>query len=106
LVEIRHASRFSDAARQAEKYRVGRVSASLLATYEAERHPVGAQLLATDEKYLAPVSPYQDRIRSTVVEALPWDDVDAVLVRPDGYVCWTVPGEDVDRPLRAWFGTA
>jgi hypothetical protein len=223
LMDIPYASRFSNAARQADKYRVGRVFLAgdaahvhlpiggqglntgvqdafnlgwklaavldgqvpdgLLDTYEIERHPVGARvlanvraqsavqspdpghsalrdilttllalpdanrvtagmisgldvdyggpgrvgvrlpdfrigagwaselfhaghgvLLATDEAYLAPALPY--RIVSTVVDALPWGDVEAVLVRPDGYVCWTAPGEDVTGPLRAWFGAA
>jgi 2-polyprenyl-6-methoxyphenol hydroxylase-like FAD-dependent oxidoreductase len=213
LREVRHASRFSDAMRQAEQYRVhppiggqglnlgvqdafnlgwklaavvnGLMSETLLDTYHAERHPVGTRvldnihaqsalrgpgperkalqqiftglldipeanraiaamiagldidyggaghagtrlpdfrigdgwaselfraghgvLLATDEKYLAPLVPYQDRIISAVVDALPWADVEAVLVRPDGHVCWTAPGEDLDEPLRAWFRAA
>ncbi|MDN3359499.1 FAD-dependent monooxygenase [Actinomadura sp. DC4] len=225
LLDIPYASRFSNAARQAEKYRVGRVFLAgdaahihlpvggqglntgvqdafnlgwklaaaltgrapdaLLDTYETERHPVGARvlanvlaqsavrgpdpghsalhdivttllaapdanrvaagmisgldidyggpghvgtrlpdfqigkgwaselfragrgvLLATDEKHLALAPPYRDRIASTLVDALPWKNVEAVLVRPDGYVCWTAPGEDVTGPLRTWFGAA
>jgi 2-polyprenyl-6-methoxyphenol hydroxylase-like FAD-dependent oxidoreductase len=223
LVDIRYASRFSNAARQADKYRVGRVflagdaahvhlpiggqglntgvqdafnlgwklaaaltgqaSDGLLDTYESERHPVGARvlanvraqsavqgpdpgnsalrdilttllalpdanrataamisgldidyggpgrvgsrlpdfrigsgwaselfhaghgvLLATDGKYLTPALPYRGRIVSTVVDALPWDDVEAVMVRPDGYVCWTAPGKDVTGATPAWSG--
>ncbi|MFD4562153.1 FAD-dependent monooxygenase [Streptomyces sp. NPDC058469] len=225
LVAIRYASRFGDAARQAEKYRVGRVflagdaahvhlpiggqgmnlgiqdafnlgwklaavltnrmPESLLDTYESERHPVGAQvldtiraqatvqtpepgpramreflatllalpaanrvaagmisgldigygdsgrigtrlpdfpirdgwasglfhtgrgvLLATDEKHLAPAGRYQDRITPALVEHLPWDDVEALLVRPDGYVCATAPDDQIDQALPTWFGAA
>ncbi|GAB2850628.1 FAD-dependent monooxygenase [Actinoallomurus bryophytorum] len=225
LVDIPYASRFGNAARQAEKYRVGRVFLAgdaahvhlpiggqglntgvqdafnlgwklaavltgqvpdgLLDTYETERHPVGASvlanvraqsavqgpdpgntalhdilttllalpdanrvtagmisglgvdyggpghvgtrlpdfrtgtgwaselfhtghgvLLATREDHLAPALPYHGRIVSALVDALPWDDVEAVLVRPDGYVCAAAPGEDVKGPLRAWFGAA
>lgn len=32
-------------------------------------------------------------------------DVEALLVRPDGHVCWAAPGEPVDAALRAWFGS-
>jgi 2-polyprenyl-6-methoxyphenol hydroxylase-like FAD-dependent oxidoreductase len=225
LLEVRHASRFSDASRQAEKYRVGRVilagdaahihlpaggqglnlgvqdafnlgwklaavvagrtPETLLDTYHAERHPVGARvldntraqsvlrtsdlqhtalreiltelldipeanraiaamitgldidyggtgqtgtrlpdfrigprwaselfhsghgvLLATDEKHLAPAKPWADRVTAVLVDDLPWPDIEAVLVRPDGYVCWTATGETVTTPLQAWFGAA
>jgi 2-polyprenyl-6-methoxyphenol hydroxylase-like FAD-dependent oxidoreductase len=36
------------------------------------------------------------------------DAVDAVLVRPDGYVAWTSPGttDDLTQALDRWFGTA
>ncbi|MBK3581076.1 FAD-dependent monooxygenase [Streptomyces sp. MBT65] len=224
LVTIRYASRFSNAARQAERYRVGRVflagdaahvhlpiggqgmnlgiqdafnlgwklaavltgrmPETLLDTYESERHPVGAQvldairaqaavqtpepgpramrellttflavpatnrlaagmssgldidyggpghlgtrlpdfpirdgwagdlfhtgrgvLLTTDEKHLAPARPYRDRITSALVEHLPWDGTEAVLVRPDGYICAITPGDQIDQALPLWFGT-
>ncbi|WP_442930824.1 FAD-dependent monooxygenase [Micromonospora sp. NBC_00421] len=49
--------------------------------------------------------PYQDRIAATVTDTLPWVDVQAVLIRPDGYVCWTAPGEDMTGALRKWFET-
>ncbi len=62
-------------------------------------------LLARDEKYLAAAAPYQDRIAATVTDTLPWDDVEAVLIRPDGYVCWTAPGEEMTGALRKWFQT-
>ncbi|WP_326686964.1 FAD-dependent monooxygenase [Streptomyces sp. NBC_01795] len=225
LLEVRHASRFSDASRQAARYRAGRVflagdaahihppaggqglnlgvqdalnlgwkvaavvsgrmPETLLDTYHAERHPVGARvldntraqgalsasglectalrkvlaelldvpeanraiaamitgpdidyggpgptgtrlpdfrigagwasglfhsghgvLLATDERHLAPAKPWADRVTALLVDELPWPDVEAALVRPDGYVCWTPPGEAVSPALRAWFGEA
>ncbi|MER6980417.1 monooxygenase, partial [Streptomyces carpinensis] len=36
------------------------------------------------------------------------DAVDAVLIRPDGYVAWTSPGttDDLTQALDRWFGTA
>lgn len=225
LLEVRHASRFTDASRQAERYRVGRVflagdaahihppaggqglnlgvqdafnlgwkvaavicgrmPETLLDTYHAERHPVGAGvlgntraqsilrtsdpghtalreivvglldipeanravaamvtgldidyggagptgtrlpdfrigtgwasqlfhsghgvLLATDEQYLTPAKPWTDRVAGALVDELPWPAVEAVLIRPDGHVCWTAPGEAVTTALRAWFGDA
>lgn len=61
-------------------------------------------LLATDEQHLTPAKPWADRVTATLVEQLPWPDVAAVLVRPDGYACWTAPGEPVTTALRTWFG--
>lgn len=223
LQEVRYASRFSDASRQAETYRIGRVflvgdaahihwpaggqglnlgvqdafnlgwkmaavvakrsPEALLDTYHTERHPVGAAvldntraqnalrasdlehtalrkivtgllaipeanravaamiagldidyggpghtgtrlpdfridagwaselfhsghgvMLATDEKYLASTRRWADRIEVVLVDALPWTNVEAVLVRPDGYVCWTAPGDAIATALQAWFG--
>jgi 2-polyprenyl-6-methoxyphenol hydroxylase-like FAD-dependent oxidoreductase len=225
LREIRYASRFGDATRQAEQYRTGRVflagdaahihppiggqglnlgvqdafnlgwklaavaagrmPETLLDTYHAERHPVGATVLdnvraqsalrtpgpghralreivtglldlpeanraiaamitgldidyggaghtgtrlpdfrtghrwaselfhsgtgalfTTDEKYLRPAEPWTDRVAAVRADRLPWPDVEAVLVRPDGYVCWTTGHEPMTTSLRAWFGDA
>jgi 2-polyprenyl-6-methoxyphenol hydroxylase-like FAD-dependent oxidoreductase len=223
LLDVRYASRFGDAARQAERYRVGRVflagdaahihspaggqglntgvqdafnlgwklaavlagrmPGDLLDTYETERRPVGARVLAntsaqsalqardpahaalrdvvaglltlpdgnraiaamisgldvdyggpgpvgtrlpdlpigagwaselfrdgrgvlltTHEEHVVAAAPWGDRVTAAVVGSLPWADVEAVLVRPDGYLCWTAPGGAVDEPLRQWFG--
>jgi hypothetical protein len=68
-------------------------------------HSAYGVLLATDGKYLAPALPYRGRIVPTLVDALPWGEVEAALVRPDGYVCWAAPGEDVIGPAQAWFGS-
>jgi 2-polyprenyl-6-methoxyphenol hydroxylase-like FAD-dependent oxidoreductase len=223
LAQVRHASRFSDASRQAQHYRVGRVflagdaahihppaggqglnlgvqdavnlgwklaavlagrvPETVLDTYHTERHPVGAAvldntraqgalqahdtehralrdimarllelpdanltiaamvtglgidyggpghvgtrlpdfrigdrwasewfhsghgvLLSTDETHLKTAQPWNGSVTAALVEATPWRDVTAVLVRPDGYVCWTAPGDPVTTPLRTWFG--
>jgi 2-polyprenyl-6-methoxyphenol hydroxylase-like FAD-dependent oxidoreductase len=61
-------------------------------------------LLAANEKHLAAAKPWADHVTATLVEELPWPDVEAALVRPDGYVCWTAPGETIKTPLRTWFG--
>jgi hypothetical protein len=45
-------------------------------------------------------------VTAAVVGSLPWPDVEAVLVRPDGYLCWAAPGGAVAEPLRTWFGEA
>jgi hypothetical protein len=60
--------------------------------------------IARHRRDLHPASPWMDRIESTLVDNLPWTDVDAVLVRPDGYVCWTAPGNDLLAALKTWFG--
>ncbi|TNY36154.1 FAD-dependent monooxygenase [Thermomonospora catenispora] len=41
-------------------------------------------------------------------ETVPDPALDAVLVRPDGYIAWTGPGSDHDltEALQTWFGTA
>ncbi|MEV6131109.1 hypothetical protein AB0M05_30585 [Streptomyces violaceusniger] len=63
-------------------------------------------LLSTGETYLTTAKPWADRVTATLVDRTPWPDVDAVLVRPDGYVCWTAPGDSLTTALRAWFGHA
>jgi hypothetical protein len=64
---------------------------------------IGA-LFTTDEKHLAPAAPWADRVAAVHVDRLPWPDVEAVLVRPDGYVCWTTGPEPMTTPLKTWFG--
>jgi len=63
-------------------------------------------LFARDSALLAPSDPWADRVAAVLVDALPWADVEAVLVRPDGYACWTAPGPDLTTSLRTWFGEA
>ncbi|MFI9271061.1 FAD-dependent monooxygenase [Kitasatospora sp. NPDC052896] len=70
--------------------------------------PTGRGLLLTSGQQPGPVAalaPWTDRVDHTAA-ALGAPDTRAVLVRPDGYVCW-VGRDDTERPdaaLRAWFG--
>jgi 2-polyprenyl-6-methoxyphenol hydroxylase-like FAD-dependent oxidoreductase len=61
-------------------------------------------LLATDDEHLGLARPWADRVVARHVDELPWSDVEAVLVRPDGYLCWTAPSTPVTTALQAWFG--
>ncbi|MFD1674775.1 FAD-dependent monooxygenase [Alicyclobacillus fodiniaquatilis] len=63
-------------------------------------------LLATDRIYLEAAAPWADRIIRTNVPRLPWPELEAVLVRPDGYVCWSSLTRPIATALRAWFGDA
>lgn len=48
-----------------------------------------------------------DRIVHAIVPALPWPQLDAVLVRPDGYLCWTSASpQPLASALDAWFRSA
>ena len=69
-------------------------------------------LLSTESRYLDVARPWSDRVDATVVPELPGLPADAVLVRPDGHVCWvaTVPSATADDTtqledaLHGWFG--
>ncbi|MEU3618026.1 FAD-dependent monooxygenase [Streptomyces sp. NPDC006872] len=63
-------------------------------------------LLSTDSAFPAIASPWADRVDIVEVSKLPvpGEDVTAVLLRPDGHVCWTAPGEDLAQALTNWFG--
>jgi hypothetical protein len=58
-------------------------------------------LLSTAPAYLAEAQPWADRGRGVQVEDLP---AEALLVRPDRYICWVAPGQPVTEPLTTWFG--
>ena len=62
-------------------------------------------LLARHEKYLAEARPWSSRVVELLVDDMPFPGYDAILVRPDGYVCATVPGADLAVSLSRWFGT-
>jgi 2-polyprenyl-6-methoxyphenol hydroxylase-like FAD-dependent oxidoreductase len=62
-------------------------------------------LLARNDKYLTEARPWSSRVVGLLVDDLPVLGYDAVLVRPDGYICATVPGEDLSASLVTWFGT-
>lgn len=62
-------------------------------------------LLARREKHLAAARPWSSRVVGLLVEDLPFPDCEAVLVRPDGYLCATDAGEALLASLTKWFGT-
>jgi 2-polyprenyl-6-methoxyphenol hydroxylase-like FAD-dependent oxidoreductase len=62
-------------------------------------------LFARDEKYLAEAQPWSSRVVGLLVGDLPLPGCQAVLVRPDGYICGTVPGPELSASLAKWFGT-
>jgi hypothetical protein len=65
-------------------------------------------LVTADQQHARTAQPWRDRITVTEVAELPEVGVDAVLVRPDGYVCWVASGpESLPRltiALSTWFG--
>ncbi|MGW3100146.1 FAD-dependent monooxygenase [Streptomyces sp. NPDC001102] len=66
-------------------------------------------LLASDESTTALADGHRDRVHTvTATWTMPGAPLDAVLIRPDGYVAWTSPGTTggLTRALEHWFGTA
>ena len=72
-------------------------------------------LVTSDPRYAEAARPWADRITVTEVANLPEVAADAVLVRPDGYVCWVAGAEGSDSSdqdalrrlpdaLSRWFG--
>ncbi|KAA9166650.1 FAD-binding protein [Amycolatopsis acidicola] len=61
-------------------------------------------LLSTDDEILAEARPWAGRVETVRMAELP--GAEAILVRPDGYVCWAAPGKPVTGALAAWFGAA
>ena len=69
-------------------------------------------LVTSDRRYADSARPWLDRIGVTEVADLPGVAADAVLVRPDGYVCWVAAegGSDegalrrLPETLSRWFG--
>ncbi|MFB7336099.1 FAD-dependent monooxygenase [Streptomyces adustus] len=61
-------------------------------------------LLAQKPQYLEQAQPWASRVVGLHVDDLPVPGCDALLVRPDGYICATVPHDDLTAALSAWFG--
>lgn len=69
-------------------------------------------LLTTDSRYTETARPWSARVDLVPVPELPSYHADAVLVRPDGYICWVASAGDttesvkrLDAALRGWFGS-
>jgi hypothetical protein len=66
-------------------------------------------LLAGDDATAAAAHGHSDRVHVvTAAWSVPGPPLDAVLVRPDGYVAWTSPNtaDGLAQVLERWFGTA
>lgn len=61
-------------------------------------------LLTTRPELLSEVSVWSDRVKAVEVPELPVFGSDAVLVRPDGHVCWAT-GTSLRDSLYRWFGS-
>nr|WP_240152116.1 FAD-dependent monooxygenase [Streptomyces mobaraensis] len=76
------------------------------------RHPVphlhdARGLLLTPSSDLTPLlTPWSDRVDHTITP--PTSGTDALLLRPDGHVCWagTSTGDGLEAALERWFGPA
>jgi len=69
----------------------------------------GRGLLLAGDTTAAAAHAYSDRVDVvTGAWSVPGTALDAVLVRPDGYVAWTCPGttDGLAQVLERWFGTA
>ncbi|MEO6601636.1 MAG: FAD-dependent monooxygenase, partial [Polyangiaceae bacterium] len=61
-------------------------------------------LLSRDQKYLEEARRWSSRVIGLLVEDLPFPGYEAILVRPDGYICGTVPGTELSASVLEWFG--
>jgi 2-polyprenyl-6-methoxyphenol hydroxylase-like FAD-dependent oxidoreductase len=61
-------------------------------------------LMSTRAEFVGQAGQWADRVATAKVDDLPLPGVEAALVRPDGYICWTAPGNDLTSSLREWFG--
>ncbi|MFD5164276.1 hypothetical protein ACFWMJ_40595 [Streptomyces hawaiiensis] len=64
-------------------------------------------LLTADSAFVDAARPWADRVDVVLVpeSLLPGEGADALLVRPDGYVCWATPTKGMETALATWFGT-
>jgi 2-polyprenyl-6-methoxyphenol hydroxylase-like FAD-dependent oxidoreductase len=62
-------------------------------------------LLTTRTELVAEAAPWTGRVDAVEVPELPGLGAEAVLVRPDGYICW-VSGTPLTGALHRWFGAA
>lgn len=63
-------------------------------------------LLARKPQYLEQAQPWASRVVGLHVEDLPVPACDALLARPDGYICAAFPRDDLTAALTTWFGTS
>ncbi|MGX5207219.1 FAD-dependent monooxygenase [Streptomyces violaceus] len=70
-------------------------------------HTARGVLLTTDSAFVDAARPWADRVDAVLLQEipLPGERADALLVRPDGYVCWAAPDKDLEAALTTWFGT-
>jgi FAD binding domain-containing protein/aromatic ring hydroxylase-like protein len=68
-------------------------------------HPARGVLITHSEHLNQIAKPWADRI--DIITATKTPTLDAVLIRPDGYIAWTTPGSDhnLTNALTHWFGT-
>ncbi|GAA2386626.1 FAD-dependent monooxygenase [Streptomyces coeruleofuscus] len=65
-------------------------------------------LLTVDSAFVDAARPWSDRVEAVLLPEIPLtgEGADALLIRPDGYVCWTAPAKsDLETALTTWFGT-
>ncbi|MFI9169628.1 FAD-dependent monooxygenase [Streptomyces lincolnensis] len=65
-------------------------------------------LLSVDSAFVEAARPWSDRVDAVLLPDIPLagEGADALLVRPDGYICWTAPAKSgVETALTTWFGT-
>jgi 2-polyprenyl-6-methoxyphenol hydroxylase-like FAD-dependent oxidoreductase len=60
-------------------------------------------LLSREQKYLEEARQWSSRVIGLLVEDLPFPGYEAILVRPDGYICGTVPGTELSASVLEWF---
>ena len=76
----------------------------LLDSYHTERHPVAARVLRNTRAQGVLNNPAQDKDLAAVRDTFT-EDIDAVLILPDGYIAWSGTDEQpLETALARWFG--